>query len=250
MRDLRSVVATPSGDARSAPHRMPGSVWLNLVPGFPLDGGRVLRAILWWRWGDADRALRSAARVGQFVAGLLIALGIFQMFSGRAPGGLWLAFIGWFLLLAAQASEQQVTVNAMLRGVAVGDLMVNDCAAVAPDTSVQTIVDDIWLRSARRCVVVETGGNVVGLVTSGELRAVDRGKWSTTTAADVMRTLPELHTVSPDLSAAEALQTMTQHDVNQLPVVSGGQLAGMVSRAQLLRLVQSHQELSGGRSHA
>jgi Zn-dependent protease/CBS domain-containing protein len=222
----------------------------NLIPGYPLDGGRLLRAMLWWRSGDADRATRSAARVGQFVAAMFIALGIFQFFSGAAGGGLWLALIGWFLLMAAQTSERQVTVTSLLRGVRVGELMGNDCATVAPRATVQDIVDDVWLRTARRCVIVEADGEMLGLVTPREVRTIDRARWPSTTAADVMRALPELHTVTPELSAAEALQTMAQHDVNQLPVVSNGRLAGMVSRGQLLQLIQSHQELKAGRSHA
>jgi CBS domain-containing protein len=214
----------------------------NLIPGYPLDGGRVLKAALWWRFQDADRATRTAARVGQVVAGAFIALGLFQFSAGFGAGGLWLAFIGWFLLMAAEPSDEHVTIASVLRGVRVGDLMAQECSRVDPGTSVQSIVDEVWLRTARRCVVVQSDGHVLGVVTPHEVRPIDRAQWPAVTANEVMTRLPDLQTVEPDTSAADALQAMARHDVNQLPVVSDGRLEGMVSRGQLLQLIQSHKE--------
>lgn len=215
----------------------------NLIPGYPLDGGRVLRAILWGIYKDGDRATRTAARAGQVVAGLFIAFGLLQFFLGAGFGGLWLAFIGWFLLSAAQASYQQVTITETLRDIRVADIMSADCVAVNPETTVQSLVDDQLLRTGRRCFMVGRNGDVEGLVTPHELRSLDRGRWAVTTVADVMRPLAQLKTVTPDTSANEAFATMAREDVNQLPVVRQGHLEGFVSRGQILRVLQARMEI-------
>jgi Zn-dependent protease len=180
----------------------------NLVPGYPLDGGRILRSILWGIYKDADRATRHAAHTGQLVTGALIVLGLFQFFAGRGFGGLWLAFIGWFLMIAAQDSYARVTVGEMLRGVRVADVM-GICATVDAEISLQSLVDGLFLRTGRRCIVVKRDGNVVGLLPPHEVGGIERS-----------------HT-----PATEAFTTMAREDVNQLPVVADGRLAGVVTRA-------------------
>jgi Zn-dependent protease/predicted transcriptional regulator len=215
----------------------------NLLPGFPLDGGRVLRAVLWAIYKNADRATRVAARTGQFVAGLFILFGLFAFFTGAGLGGLWLAFIGWFLLSAAQATYAQATITEALRDISVAEVMTNDCVMVDERTDLQSLVDDLILRRGRRCIMVARNGQILGLVTPNEVRRVDRVRWPETTARDVMRPLETLKTVSPDTPVAEAFATMAREDVNQLPVVSAGHLEGFVSRGQILRLIESRAEL-------
>lgn len=215
----------------------------NLIPGYPLDGGRLLRALLWRIYGDIDRATRNAARVGQAVAGIFIAIGLFQFLSGAGLGGLWLAFIGWFLLLAAQASYAQVAVTEMLRDVRVADVMLDECATADPGETLQSLVDDVLLRTGQRCVMVKSDGRVLGLVTPHEVRGVERGRWDAVTAADVMRPLDQVKTVAPDTPAAEAFTTMVREDINQLPVVEDGRLEGVISRGQIMQLLQSRLEL-------
>jgi Zn-dependent protease len=122
----------------------------NMVPGFPLDGGRVLRALVWWRTGDAARATRIAAQVGQLVAMAFIATGVLRFFAGAGLGGLWIAFIGWFLLDAARASHAQVGIAQALRGVRVGDVMERDCPSVDGLSNLQTLADEYLLRAGRR----------------------------------------------------------------------------------------------------
>ena len=217
----------------------------NLIPGYPLDGGRVLRAILWAAYKDGERATRHAARVGQGVAGLFIAFGVFQAFTGAGFGGLWLAFIGWFLLVAAQAAYTQVSITELLRDVRVADIMANDCAIVDARTSLRSIVDDLMLRTGQRCVMVQSDGRILGLLTPGEVRGVDRSRWMELTARDAMRPLDRLRTVTPDTAVSEALTTMARDDVNQLPVVDHGRLEGIVSRGQIIRLLQARSELGG-----
>ncbi len=215
----------------------------NLLPGFPLDGGRVLRAILWGLYKDADRATRSAARTGQFVAGLFILFGLFAFFTGAGLGGLWLAFIGWFLLSAAQATYAQATMTEALRDVSIADVMADDCVMVDARTDLQSLVDDLILRRGRRCIMVGRNGQILGLVTPNEVRRVDRDRWPETAASDVMRPLETLKTVSPDTPVTEAFATMVREDVNQLPVMRNGRLEGFVSRGQILRLIDSRSEL-------
>ncbi|HEX6209966.1 MAG TPA: site-2 protease family protein, partial [Methylomirabilota bacterium] len=229
---------TPAGDSAALVPSVLG--WLgainvalavfNLIPGYPLDGGRVLRAVLWARSGDADRATRQAAGVGQFVAFLFIAFGLLRVFAGAGFGGLWLAFIGWFLLEAARASYAQVAAVEALRGVRVRDLMGTDCGTVEAATSLQSFVDDLLLRTGRRCFVVTGGGAVVGLVTPHEVRQVAREEWPGLSVGDVMRPLAATRTVTPQTPAIEALRIMGQEDIHQLPVVSDGHLDGIVTR--------------------
>lgn len=216
----------------------------NMIPGFPLDGGRVLRAIIWWTTGDASRSTRIAARVGQFVAILFIVWGIFQFFAGAGFGGLWIAFIGWFLLDAARASYAHEVVTRTLKGVRVADVMAQDCPTIDGNTNLQTFADEFLFKTGRRCFIVAEQGRIAGLVTVRELQEVERSKWAFTTLDNVMRPLESLRTVTPETPVAEALEIMGREDLNQLPVVRGGRLEGVISRGHILQLFQSRVELN------
>jgi Zn-dependent protease/predicted transcriptional regulator len=216
----------------------------NMIPGFPLDGGRILRAIIWWSTGNGTRATQLAARTGQAVALCFIALGIFRFFAGAGIGGLWIAFIGWFLMQAAGASYSTVTLTANLKDVRVSDVMTHDCVPVDGNLNVQTFVEDHLLRSGRRCFVVEQNGEMVGLVTPHEIKNLERQRWPFTTLYDVMRPLNQVHTVTPATPVMEALETMGRDDVNQLPVVSGNHLDGIVTRANVIQFLQTRAELA------
>jgi Zn-dependent protease/predicted transcriptional regulator len=215
----------------------------NMIPGYPLDGGRVLRAVIWWIIGDADRSTRLSAQVGQAVAFMLILLGLFRFFVGANFGGLWLAFIGWFLLDAARASYVQVELIAGLRGRRVADIMDRDCSTVEGHLSLQDFVDEYLLRSGHRCFVVVQNGRVTGLITPHEVKIVDREVWSQTSVQSVMRPFGQLRTVAPDTPAIQALELMSREDINQLPVISDGRLEGVFSRSHVLRFLRTHAEL-------
>lgn len=216
----------------------------NLIPGFPLDGGRILRAILWGRSGDADQATLTAARVGQAVAFGFIFLGVLQFFGGAGIGGLWIAFIGWFLLQAAQASSAQVALVGELRGVRVRDIMTVDCVTVDPGMRVQTLVDEHLLRTGQRCFVVGWPGRILGLITPHEITGLARDRWATTPLSEVMRAIGQLKTVSPDAPAIEALRVMGAADLNQLPVTTDGRFEGIVARSHIVQLLQARAELN------
>jgi Zn-dependent protease/predicted transcriptional regulator len=242
---------TPSRDHQSPWAAMLG--WLgvinialavfNMVPGFPLDGGRVLRAIIWWVTGNASRATRVATAIGQFVAFVFIIFGLVRFFGGAGFAGLWLTFIGWFLLDATRSSYSQFETIERLRGVRVRDVMAGDWPVIDGRTSLQTFVDDYLLRSGKRCFVVEENGRVAGMITPHEVKDVNREEWPQRTVHEVMIPLTKLHAVKPATSLTEALETMGREDVNQLPVMSNNHLAGIVSRGHIVRLLQTRVEL-------
>jgi Zn-dependent protease/predicted transcriptional regulator len=215
----------------------------NLIPGFPLDGGRVLRSILWLSSGNPLRATQQAATVGKVIALLFIAFGIFRFFGGAGFGGLWIAFIGWFLMQAASASYSSVALTEGLKGVQVRDIMTSDCVTLDGNMNVEQFVENYLLRSGRRCFVVQQNGEISGLVTPHEIKEIDRPRWPFTTLVDIMRPLDELHTVAPTTPVMEALETMGRDDVNQLPVVSGKHLDGVVTRANVVDFLHTRAEL-------
>jgi Zn-dependent protease/predicted transcriptional regulator len=215
----------------------------NLLPGFPLDGGRVLRAILWRATGDPARATRIAARVGQFVANGFILAGLIRFFSGASFNGLWLAFLGWFLLDAASVSYANVTASDTLRGVRVSDVMTRDYPVIDGEEDIRSFVTDYMLRTGRRCFVVREHGHLAGLITAHEVKAVAPARWSDTLVEAVMRPLDRIATVKPESPLGEALETMTREDVNQLPVTSDGLLQGLISRGQILQLLKTRAEV-------
>ncbi len=215
----------------------------NLIPGYPLDGGRVLRALIWWNTRSIDRSTRIAARVGQGVAFLFIFLGLYQFFLGRNFGGLWLAFIGWFLLDASRSSYAQVEITQALRDRKVSDIMDPDFSTVEAHLSLEDFVHRYLLASGRRCFVVVQNNNLVGLITTNEVSRVEKDRWPQTSVQSVMRPLNKLRTVAPDTPAVRALDIMGREDLNQLPVVSNGQLVGIFSRSSLMGFLRTHAEL-------
>lgn len=215
----------------------------NMIPGFPLDGGRVLRAIVWWITGDSGRATRIAARTGQVIAFAFIIIGLVRFFNGAGFGGLWLTFIGWFLLDAARSSYLQVETMERLKGVRVRDVMVRNWPVIEGDVNLQRFVDDHLLRSGRRCFVVQENDNAVGLITPHEVKDVDRTRWPQTSVHEVMLPLDRLHSVQPTTSVTEALEKMGREDINQLFVLSNRHLDGIISRGDVLRLLQTRAEL-------
>jgi len=220
-----------------------GLAIFNMIPGFPLDGGRVLRGLLWWITGDANRATRIAARVGQVIAFLMILYGVMQFFGGTGLNGLWIAFIGWFLLSASRESYAQMVVTEGLRGLRVADVMSRDYLVADGYMNLENFAEEHLMRTGRRFFVVTINGQPEGIITPNEIGAVPRNRWPYTTLADVMRPLDQTRSVGPDASVTEALELMASQDVNQLPVIAKGTLAGLISRAHILQLLQTRAQL-------
>jgi Zn-dependent protease/predicted transcriptional regulator len=220
-----------------------GLAIFNMIPGFPLDGGRVLRGIIWWITGNAKRATTIAARVGQFIAFAMIVYGVLQFFRGTGFNGLWMAFIGWFLLSASRESYAQMVISEGLRGLRVGDVMSRDLPVVDAHSNLQTFAEEHLTRTGRRFWVVTLNGQPEGIITPTEISTVERNRWPYTTVADVMRPLDATRTVNPNTPVTEAHEVMAQQDLNQLPVVNERGLAGLISRAHILQLIQTRAQL-------
>lgn len=217
----------------------------NLIPGFPLDGGRVLRSILWAATDNLKRATRWASGVGQFVAWLFIVMGVAMALGVQIPffgtgfiNGLWLAFIGWFLNSASIQSYQQVLVQDLLEGVPVGRLMRQQPPTVPADSSISDLVHNYVMRSDDHAFPVEDQGHFVGLITLEDMRKVEKADWDATLVRDVMTPAQQLMTARVEEDADEAFRKLSQRDVRQLPVLQDGELTGMLRRRDIMRWLQ------------
>jgi Zn-dependent protease/predicted transcriptional regulator len=220
-----------------------GLAAFNMLPGYPLDGGRILRAVIWWKTGDGERATRMAAKGGQAVAAVFIGLGIIGYFGGGGLGALWISFIGWFLLQAAGESYVQSSLKRALEQVRVGDVMTRDCPVVDGGLKVQEFVDHELLRTGRRCFIVTEDGGVAGLVTPNEIKQAERAQWPFLTLHEIMRPRKDIRSVSPETPLNQALEVLGREDLNQLPVLSDGHVEGILSRAEVLAYLQTRAEL-------
>jgi Zn-dependent protease/CBS domain-containing protein len=218
-------------------------VLFNLIPGFPLDGGRVFRAAVWAATKNMRRATLIAANTGRFFGFLFIMLGVWQMLGGNFGNGLWIAFIGWFLDNAASAQVHQVVFQGLLAGHTVAQAMNGHCASVPADLTLQQLVDEHILGSGRRCFLVQRGADAVGLMTLHRIKEVPRSDWATTSAAQVMLPVEQLKHTGPDSGLWTALQQMDRVGVNQLPVMTGSQVVGMLSREDVITFLRTVQEL-------
>ena len=216
----------------------------NMLPGFPLDGGRVFRSIVWARNRNLLQATRIASNVGQFVAFALMAAGAVQFLFGFVIGGLWMFLIGLFLRSASTSSYQQMILETALRGVSAAELARSDYRTVPPDITVAELVDRHMLVGAGRCYPVMAGEELLGLVTLTDVRKLEREQWPTTTVFRVMTPFERLRTVSAGEDARQLLQLMSEADLNQVPVVDGRRLLGIVTRADILRLIQLRREVA------
>ncbi|MGC1635638.1 MAG: site-2 protease family protein [Candidatus Acidiferrales bacterium] len=214
----------------------------NLVPGFPLDGGRILRGIAWGITKDFTRATKIASNAGRFFAYLMIFIGVWEAFNGNPIGGLWTAFIGWFLLSAARESYAQVAIKSTLTGLHAADVMTQDVPTVERNISVEDYVHEV-LRTGRRCHVVTGAGRPVGLVTLHSAREVPRDEWSNTSIQAVMMPFDRIHAATPEEPALGVLERMQAEDINQMPVISNGQIVGMIGRDTILRVLQTRLQL-------
>ncbi|OLD84059.1 MAG: CBS domain-containing protein [Chloroflexi bacterium] len=215
----------------------------NLIPGFPLDGGRVLRSIIWKVTGSLQKATRAAAMIGQVIAFLFILWGIWQFFGGNVLNGFWIGFIGWFLLVSAQSANSQVMLQSVFRGVTVGEVMNRAPIMVPADISLQKLVDDYFLRYGIRSALVTQDDQLVGLITLSDIRHVPREQWGQVPVSRVMIPLNRLHVVSPQQSLNDVLPLMVSRDVNQLPVMQDGRVVGVLSRDAIMRYLEIKRSL-------
>jgi Zn-dependent protease len=205
----------------------------NLLPGFPLDGGRVFRAIAWSRTKSLVRATRLASQVGTGIAWVMILLGIMTVLFISLVG-LWYVLIGLFLKSASESAYQRLVIERSLEHVLARDVMRAPPEPVDESWTLQRIVDERVLRQAERCVFVERDGAVVGVLTTADLTRVPRERWAETPAREAMVPTERVIVVAPEASVLDAMKLMQEHDIHQVPVLEGGRMIGLVTRADVL----------------
>jgi Zn-dependent protease/CBS domain-containing protein len=206
----------------------------NMVPGFPLDGGRVLRAVVWALSGSLRTATNVASYSGQAIALGLVAWGVSRMVGGDVFGGLWTVFIGWFLNGAAEQTRRDVAARQSFQGVRVADLMTPDPPFLAPDTPLDQFVYEEVIRRGRRALPVAEASRLIGIVSIADAQKVPAAEWPTTPVSAVMTTR-DLAVVAPSDPAAKALEDMAARELHQLLVVDRAVLVGLITRAGLLQ---------------
>ncbi len=224
----------------------------NMIPGFPLDGGRVLRSILWKITGDLRGATRWATWVGQGFGWLMIVSGISMVFGVSIPffgsglvNGLWLAFIGWYLNNAAEQSYQRVIVQDILEGVPVTRMMRHDPPTVSPAEHIEDLVYERIMGTDEHAFPVLDDGKLVGIVTLEDVRSVPRDRWPSTRVEEIMTPHEQCAVLSSDEDAAEAMTKLAVCDVHELPIIDDGQLSGVLRRQDLIQWLRLHAETGG-----
>jgi Zn-dependent protease len=215
----------------------------NLIPGFPLDGGRVLRAILWKTTGNLRRATGVVSAIGVAIGTLFFVLGVIAILSGSPVNGLWGIALGWFLQSAASQGYASIMQRELTADVKVADLMTPDPAWVGPDTTVEDLIDDYILRRNVRGLPVAVGGTVIGIVTLTDVKDVPLEERATRRVRDEMTPRSRLFVFSPATPLNDALELMARHELNQAPVIDGDRLVGIVTRADIMRYLSSRREL-------
>ncbi|MBC7103735.1 MAG: site-2 protease family protein [Parvibaculum sp.] len=215
----------------------------NMVPAFPLDGGRVYRAWLWGKLGDLNEATRRASAAGQTFGLILIALGVVSLFSGNVIGGLWWGLIGLFLHTASRASYAQLQAHVLLESEPVSRFMTKNPVTAPADISLRELVDGYIYASFHETFPVMEGEHLVGSIGVSDLRGTDSAEWERKKVRDVMHSLSDKNTVTPQENAEAALRLMREGGHSRLMVVEGGKLLGIVALRDIMRLMELKQNL-------
>jgi predicted transcriptional regulator len=225
----------------------------NLIPGFPLDGGRIFRATIWRRSGDFRRSTRIATRVGRgvgyfFISGgiAVAALSLFGLapFGLNAFSGVWLAFIGWFLKNAAENSYRQSEFREALRRFTAAQVMLSSYPVVPPDITLTRLVEERIFPAGHRLFMVGRDARAEGILPLDSIKSVSRRNWDSTLVRDIMTPLDKLRAVPSEESALRLLELMNESGINQVLVVgAGGRVIGLVTRERLTGFLRAHTEL-------
>jgi Zn-dependent protease len=215
----------------------------NLIPGFPLDGGRVVRAAMWAVTHNLRRATLLATNLGRGVSFLLIVLGVWQIVVGNFGTGLWIAFIGWFLETAARAEVRRQEIQGLLAGHCASEAMTSDHAAISSSTTLQQLVDRCILATGQHDLMIEGDDHAVGLLTLHQIQGIPRSEWPTTPVTRIMQPVAQVESVEPDCELWTVLQEMEREGVTQLPVMANGQILGMLTRKGIMLFLRTLQEL-------
>jgi len=222
----------------------------NLLPGFPLDGGRMLRAALWMRWGDLRRATAAAADWGNTIAWGLIAFGAMEIFAGALVGGIWLIFIGLFLRTAASSGYQNMIVEQALSGARVGEIMVRNPIVLGPDETVAGAIENYFLRYGFGGFPVAADGKALGVVTLALVRECPAAERASRRVSQVMRPAEGKIEIGPGAGVIDAIRQMVAADIGRLLVIDQGKLVGLITRTGVTRYVHTKTLLSAPASTA
>ncbi|HET7519292.1 MAG TPA: site-2 protease family protein [Actinomycetes bacterium] len=220
-------------------------VAFNLVPGFPLDGGRLLRSAIWKTTGSLARATRIASMAGQAVGWLLVAAGVAWLLAGDLAGGIWFAFIGWFLVQAARSSYQELQLQQLLRGVEAEDVMAADLVRIPPELSLQDAVDDYFMRYDHGAFPVDEQGRTIGLLTLRGVRRVPREQWPTHRVRDHMVPVGDQVVVAPDARMDGVLGKLQDGEAGRVLVAKDGEVVGIITPSDLTRWLRRWRTLEG-----
>jgi len=205
----------------------------NMLPGFPLDGGRVMRSIVWWRSRNYRRATRVATLTGQAVGGMLVLGGVTMAVLVYWFSGLWLAFLGVFLYIAAWVSMRQAILRDGLKGLTARDLMTMGCRAVPSEMRLETLGNEYLLPGGPRCALISGRDGLAGVITVNDLKDVPRRRWQTTSAGEVMTPAEKIGVVQPEDDGLVVLEKMGEGRTDILLVESGGSVLGIIDRYNL-----------------
>ena len=215
----------------------------NLVPGFPLDGGRILRSAIWSVTGDLPKATRYASNAGQGFGYALMVLGFLDILNRNLIGGLWLIFIGWFLAGAARGSYQQLVMRQALSGVRVEQVMTTNVPSVPADLSVRQFVDDMLLHNEFSCYPVVRGDEVIGVIGAEEVRKIPSQNWEFVRVGEAQHHIDDAYEIGLEDDAWEALTKLADEHVCRLVVLQDNHLKGTVGRESVYRLVQTKMQM-------
>ncbi|MFQ6081802.1 MAG: site-2 protease family protein [Candidatus Aminicenantia bacterium] len=215
----------------------------NTIPGFPLDGGRILRAILWHLKGDLKAATRIASNIGSTFGGILIFLGFLSIFLGNFIGGLWFAFIGFFLMSAAKMSYQQLIARQALEGIPVSQVMSKDVKTVPPSITIEELVNQHFFKCFYYGFPVIEGDKLVGMITIQDVKKIPKEKWAETTVSQIMKTDIGNLAIGPEDDAIRALSIMSKYKVGRIPVLDKGKLVGIIARRDFMQCLEIKVEL-------
>jgi CBS domain-containing protein len=207
----------------------------NLVPGFPLDGGRLLRSAVWRATGSFRRATRIATLAGQAVGWLLVAGGVAFLLAGNLAGGIWFAFIGWFLVQAARASYQELQIRQMLRGVQAQDVMADNLLRIPPDLTLQDAVDRYFMRYDHSAFPVDEQGRTIGLLTLRKVRRVPSDQWPASRVRDHMVPLGDQVVVPPDAPMDQVMAKLEDGEAGRVLAAEDGEVVGIITPSDLTR---------------
>lgn len=217
----------------------------NMLPGYPLDGGRVLRSIVWRVTGNLERSTFIASTVGRVIGFMIIAVGVFFILTGNFLNGVWLAFIGWFLQSSAQRGYRQLIFETSIKGIKVGDVMNENIVNVTKDITIQDLVDDYFMkyRFGRFPVIEdEKTQRFIGVISLHDIKGVSKEEWAEVKIGDVVKTVSEIEKVNMSMEISDAIKKMGKNNLGHLVIMSGSRLRGIITKSDVMRFIKIRSE--------